>query len=497
MLKQIGVIQMIIRNEKREIAAVLKQISEGDLTKSYDEKSIGQSSLKRNLNHVILKIRGLISRIITLTDKTINFTEELLKDADEIKSSSKENSSMINDISKDMEKQMSFLEQVKNHSAQVSNTAVSIEEKADTIKKMETENLKTLGSSYDNLEILISKIEQTASSYMDTTEQVKRLEEKGYLIQNITDQVSRISRSTHLLALNASIEAARAGEYGKGFSVIAQSISKLATDSTQQAKQIEDIIKEIRNDISNIALRTESEVEEIKKYIDISKITQSNLNDLKLQTDDSYQAFVEIGENIVGQVGNIEKINEDVKQVFFTFERLFSSTAEIAAASEEQHKITVKTVARINLLQQMNKDIKQYTDSFIQNYKVSKKTQQSITNGIATLKEIAKLPELATMKYAKATHVLLEQLKKYPYFELFGLVQKDGLRKAVTLDYTEQQVYVSFAHRPYFKQSIAGKDYISEPYISTDTNNYCIAISVPVKAVNGDILGIIIADLKV
>ena len=100
------------------------------------------------------------------------------------------------------------------------------------------------------------------------------------------------------------------------------------------------------------------------------------------------------------------------------------------------------------------------------------------------------------MEYSKATPVLLEQIKKYPYFELLAIVQKDGVRKTITLDYTEQQVYTSFSHRPYFKKSIAGKEFISEPYISTDTNNYCIAISVPVKNKNGEILGIIIADLK-
>ena len=487
---------MIIRPEKREIEEVLVHIAEGDLTKSYDKKSIKRSSLKRSLNNVILKFRSLLSQIITLTDKTINFTEELKKDADRIKSSSKENSAMISNISKDMEKQIAFLEGVKNHADQVSDTAALIEEKATNIKRMEKENLKTLGSSYDNLEVLIGKIEQTASSYLDTTEKVKSLEGKGYLIQSIADQVSRISRSTHLLALNASIEAARAGEYGSGFSVIAQSISKLAADSTVQAKQIEDIIQDVRNDISTISSKTESEVEEIKKYVEVSKITQSDLNDLKLQTNDSYGAFVEIGENIAGQVSNVDKINEDVKQVFSTFESLFAATAEIAAASEEQYKITENTFDRINKLQQMNQNIKKYTDSFVKNYKISKKTQIYIDNGIATLKEIAKLSALGTMEYAKATPVLLEQLKKRPYFELFGLVQKDGLRKAVTLDYTEQQVYTSFAHRPYFKQSISGKDYISEPYISTDTNNYCIAVSVPVKNTKGDILGIIIADLK-
>jgi methyl-accepting chemotaxis protein len=395
-----------------------------------------------------------------------------------------------------MEKQISFLEKVKGHSDQVSKTAVLIRKKSEDIGLMETDNLKTLQSSYENLEILNDKIRQTADSYINTTEKVKELEEKGSLIQSITDEVSKISRNTHLLALNASIEAARAGEAGKGFSVIAQSISKLATDSALQAKRIEDIIKDVRSDISTISERTESEVEEIKQYLKISEITKSNLSELKQKTDSSYHAFAEIGENIAGQVENIDKIDADIGQVFSTFENTSLATAEIAVASEKQNEITENTYDRMKKLQAMNLETKQYINSFVKNYKINEEKQKYIRNGIETLKEIAGLPALGTMEYSKATPALLEQLKKYPYFELFGLVQKDGLRKAVTLNYTEQEVYTSFAHRPYFKQSIAGRDYISEPYISTDTNNYCIAISVPVKNADGEIIGILIADLK-
>nr|WP_315110308.1 hypothetical protein [Clostridium intestinale] len=100
------------------------------------------------------------------------------------------------------------------------------------------------------------------------------------------------------------------------------------------------------------------------------------------------------------------------------------------------------------------------------------------------------------MDYAKATPVLLSEIKKYPYFELIALMQKDGLRKAITLDYSEDEVYVNFSHRPYFKEAISGKDFISEPYISVDTNSYCIAMSVPIKSETNQILGILMADLK-
>lgn len=144
----------------------------------------------------------------------------------------------------------------------------------------------------------------------------------------------------------------------------------------------------------------------------------------------------------------------------------------------------------------MNEEIKKIIDSFIKNYKIDAEKQKYIDNGINTLKEIAKISELRSMEYSETTPILMQLIEKYPYFELIALMQKDGLRKAITLDYTEAQVYVNFSHRPYFKEAISGNDFISKPYISVDTNNYCIAMSAPVKDKEGEIIGIIMADLK-
>lgn len=52
------------------------------------------------------------------------------------------------------------------------------------------------------------------------------------------------------------------------------------------------------------------------------------------------------------------------------------------------------------------------------------------------------------------TDIIKENITKHPYFELLSLMDKDGLRKAITLDYTEEEVYVNFSHRPYFKEAI-------------------------------------------
>lgn len=485
-----------LKKELKEIDELLYSISQGDLTRTSDSKSAGNSNLHSNLNNLIIKFRSLIAQIMTMTDKTINYTSELKHDAEDIKISSKENSKVINEISKNMEKQMSVVKEAKEYSYEITNAAKNVAKKSEIIKKMEYENMDTVDSSYKNFEVLINKMEQTVHSNMDTNQKIKSLEEKTYLIQNIADQVTQISKNTNLLALNASIEAARAGEAGKGFAVVAEEVRKLAESSTEQARQIEGIINGVKQEIADISSNMENGINAIDEYIKFSEVTKQNLSKIKAETQGTFDAFMEIDKEIESQVDKASKIEKVVQDVYDTFERISISTGEIAAASGEQYKITENTVDKLSNLTSMNKDIQQYICSFIKNYKIDDERQRYINNGVNVLKQIAKMQELTTMDYFKCTPILKEQIEKHPYFELMALMQKDGLRKAITLDYSEQQVYVNFGHRPYYKEAILGKDFISEPYISVDTNNYCIAMAVPVKQENGEIVGILMADLK-
>jgi len=111
---------------------------------------------------------------------------------------------------------------------------LSLEETNSTIEEIA---VSASGLS-DNLNEIIEKTKKTQNDINKSSEVVS-------LIQNI-------SRQTHMLALNASIESARAGEFGKGFSVVANEMKKLASMSGEHSKTISTYLTEMKNSINAI-----------------------------------------------------------------------------------------------------------------------------------------------------------------------------------------------------------------------------------------------------
>lgn len=111
----------------------------------------------------------------------------------------------------------------------------------------------------DTMHQIAASSEEIASASQDTSEranymvnETKRANEYISETNKIMEAVQRIANQTKMLGLNASIESARAGEAGKGFSVVAHEVGKLANNSQESVKQVNDILEKLRHSLTTM-----------------------------------------------------------------------------------------------------------------------------------------------------------------------------------------------------------------------------------------------------
>ncbi|HEY9877116.1 MAG TPA: methyl-accepting chemotaxis protein, partial [Leptolyngbyaceae cyanobacterium] len=116
---------------------------------------------------------------------------------------------------------------------------------------------RAVGHTLDDMNVLEEKVMSIAQQILDLSEQTGQ-------IGNISELVSDLASQTNMLALNAAVEAVRAGEHGKGFSVVAGEIRKLADQSKNSASKIGVLVNDIQKTINSTVIMTNEGTETVK-----------------------------------------------------------------------------------------------------------------------------------------------------------------------------------------------------------------------------------------
>ena len=206
----------------------------------------------------------------------------------------------------------------------VEETSAQVEE----LQRNAVEMQKSSEQASAILAELASVNQQTVDAIEVISQQTNTTNESALKIRDATNLITEIADETNLLSLNASIEAARAGEQGRGFAVVAAQISKLAEQSNESARKIEEIITSLIADSSK-------SVETMNNVRDI--MTRQNENVKK--TDEAFQIVKEGIDRSMDGVKYIAdttaKLDEARVNVVDVVQNLTAIAEENAAGTEE------------------------------------------------------------------------------------------------------------------------------------------------------------------
>ncbi|NMM62311.1 HAMP domain-containing protein [Clostridium sp. P21] len=277
-----------------EASAVMKKMSEGDLTHSMNENYKGEyAKIKDSLNFTISFFNEVLNKIN-------NSAAEVAAGARQVSDGSQA-------LSQGAAEQASSVEQL---TVSITEVAAQTKENAANANKANELALKAKENA-----------EQGNEHMVEMLKSMEEINESSSSISKIIKVIDEIAFQTNILALNAAVEAARAGQHGKGFAVVAEEVRNLAARSANAAKETTGLI--------------EGSIKKVETGTEIANATAKALNEIVEGVAKSANFVGEIASASNEQAAAIAQIDKGVEQVSQVVQTNSATAEESAAASEE------------------------------------------------------------------------------------------------------------------------------------------------------------------
>lgn len=276
-----------------ETGKVLTQIAAGDLRFQLTCDYVGEfARLKDGLLEIQSKLTGMMSEINETAGQVAEGASQIAQTAATIAESSSEQAASVDKLSQSVEK-MSELTHTNQERAGAANDGA----------------VEASGFLLDGNQQIV-ELTQTIESIHDVSQK----------INGIMESINDIAEQTNLLSLNASIEAARAGEAGRGFSVVAGEIGRLAVQTTGSSSETGELIESI--------------LQSINTGTDKAQKTTGVMDKVLVSAEASTKMIGQISEAIVQEKEAVDKLQQEISQIMAMVENNTAASEESVAASE-------------------------------------------------------------------------------------------------------------------------------------------------------------------
>ncbi|WP_315082281.1 methyl-accepting chemotaxis protein [uncultured Clostridium sp.] len=262
---------------------------------------------------------------------------------DEISSVMKQTNETYNKINDSISSVDNNMEKLSSKAEEGNINANKIKSRATIIKKDNEKAINNISEIYLNKENEILK----------AMEDVKVVGE----IKKMADIIDNISKQTNLLALNASIEAARAGESGKGFSVVANEVKRLAEESSNAVGTIKNTINKVESSVKNLLASSNDILKFIgedinknlndysnisSKYIDDGDFVSNMSKELAILSKEVDKNMEAVGKSIYNIGMDSNKSSNSIDDIQNSLHDTSLSMKQVLMAAEEQATIALK-----------------------------------------------------------------------------------------------------------------------------------------------------------
>jgi twitching motility protein PilJ len=311
-------------------------LADGDLTVRATVTEDITGAIADSVNYTIEELSVLVRRINDAASRVTSATESARRTSTELLAAT--------------DRQSQEIEEAGATAERMAQSMTDSSERALQSAQVARRSLESARKGADAVENSIRGMNDIRSQIQETAKRIKRLGESSQEIGEIVELISDITEQTNVLALNAAIQAATAGEAGRGFTVVAEEVQRLAERSAEATKQIAAIVKTIQTDTQDAVGAMENATRNVVEGAQLS--------------DAAGQALAEIGEVSMETARLIERISAEVQQQAGTAGRVAAAMKDILAVTEQTSLGTRQTAVSIDQLADLATELKGSVSGF-------------------------------------------------------------------------------------------------------------------------------------
>ena len=302
----------------------LQTVAEGDLTQQATVTEDITGAIADSVNYTVEELRSLVSQVQGTVSRVTETTQQVEATSTELLAASDE---QLREIRETGESVLQMAGRINDVSAQAQQSA-----------QVARQSLQAAESGLHAVQNTIGGMNTLREQIQETSKRIKRLGESSQEIGEITELISDITEQTNVLALNAAIQAASAGDAGRGFSVVAQEVQRLAERSGDATKQIAALVKTIQTDTADAVAAMERSTQGVVEGAKLSDNAGTALGEIDRVSRQLAELITSISSQASREAQSANVVAANIQHIFAVTEQTGEGTRSTAQLVRELSK---------------------------------------------------------------------------------------------------------------------------------------------------------------